>query len=147
MGQRLQLAVIAAAGPLEPGERVEIASAATLVGPAEGARRGLAIGIAAGVLTAGLGTIVAVPRRWGILLTDRRLLFVAGNDVTFKPGVEFAIPRQAVHTEAEPTGRMMKAVALLDADGNEVLALYFPAIVRRDGEALARSLSRSGSCS
>ncbi len=95
----------------------------------------------AGALTAGTMTIVDVPRTWGILLTDRRLLFFTVNNLgKVVPGIEFTIPRADVTVITPPTGRVMRVVQLVDEDGEDVLRLHFPAVVRRDGEALAAAL-------
>ena len=141
MGRRLHDEVIRAAGPLEPGERPEIATAATLHGPASTLRQSLSKGLIAGALTAGTMTLVDVPRPWGILLTDRRLFFFAINNLgKVVPGIEFTIPRADVRVVTPPTGRVMRVVQLVDRDGEDVLRLHFAAVVRRDGEALATAL-------
>lgn len=74
------------------------------------------------------------------MLTNRRLLLMAAGDVKITPGIEFSLPRQSVRAKAPPTGRLMSVVELIDAEGNDVLKLHFPAINRADGEALARAL-------
>ncbi|MFI7606050.1 hypothetical protein ACIBTV_13085 [Micromonospora sp. NPDC049366] len=133
--------LIATASPiLQEGERVEVASVA-IVGSVSTSDQ-VAMGVATAVLSGGLFTAFSVAVKQYVLLTDRRLLFFAMNQVTGRPtrNVLGEVPRSILRA-SDVRGRLTRVV-VLTADGEAAdLKLRFPLPARRDAEALAAALT------
>jgi hypothetical protein len=134
---------------LAPNERVEHACRAGIV-PSSRSHHGTNVVSAAAsvAMTAALGgamTQVIQGRRYFLVLTQHRLLFVDMDPASARPlpNVRFELPRDgltAQRVSSFPSGKIL----LHGPQGTEICVLYFPLGVRLDGTNLLRHLTTPG---
>lgn len=134
-----------AVGPLRPGEQAEVATSAQLVSVRGAAASSLTQSLAMSTVTGLLGFGVlslTVPRIFGLLLTNQRLILLEANQNTgaVKPTVVADLPRDEIRAASMPTGRVQRCFDLHDRQGHPVLTLCFPLVNRAESEELALSL-------
>ena len=133
-----------AAGELMPGETIEFTTVAEL-GSFKPVAGGWAAGAAVGVATAvatGIGIIPLIRRRrYGVMLTNRRLLFIEANQRTGRfLRVAGALPLEQIRRS--PAGqRVYLSYSLLErATGQGLYKLSFPLPNRRAGLLIAAAI-------
>jgi len=142
----------ACAAHLEPGEQVEHVCIAGVMPSdrATSAANGAVNAAAAAAMVAsavliGFGMArFTVARRYFLVLTDRRLLFVDMDMKHARPleTLSFAVSRDgftARRVASFPSGK----VALIDSSGEELGVLFFPLATRNDGTNLLKRLASS----
>ena len=135
----------AVAGQLAPDEEVQVVATSTVKQVT--AKRMAATAAAAAVLSAGMLTVAVVPRKYFVVLTDRRLLFLVGNDVTGRPTekVFLDLPRPALSVQSYKAKRAMLVIptAVLEiavAGSDKALWMMFPTPCRHRAADMARAL-------
>lgn len=134
--------ILGAAGQLPPGEVAEVVTVTQLGSPSQDLRR-TAAGVVFGAAT---GTVVASRgHRYGLILTNRRLLFVDAKQGSgkFIPGIKYEFPRSDVRATSRPTGRLMKGFDVVSSESEPIVRLNFPIPAREDGETIASALGAS----
>jgi hypothetical protein len=133
---------------LYPDERIDHVCRAGVVPPSKEHYPANAAMVAAGAAAAavlGGGMVFTTQaRRYFLVLTDRRLLFV-DMDMAFArplPNVRFVLPRHGLgarRVSSFPSGK----IALHDPEGQEICVLFFPLGVRLDGANLLKHLTQA----
>lgn len=129
---------------LEDGELVEAATMAeigSMKGPAARAGAVSAVGVVAGLATGTGGFGLARRVRQGVVLTDRRLIFVAADQRTGKfLHVASQGPRSGVSRGPVKT-KIYLSYDLLDGEtGEPIVKLSFPLPARATGQRIADAL-------
>jgi hypothetical protein len=131
-----------AAEPLmQPGEVVE-ATAMAVVGKFNWGKS-MALGIATGIATLGMVSVMTTPKQQPIALTTRRFLILGiKSGIVDKPDSKIAteIPREQLR--ALPAKRVMlyHAVDLTDPEGNKVARMKFGFMDGADAQKFAQVL-------
>lgn len=135
----------AVAGHLAPGEEIQVVATSTVKQVT--AKRMAATAAAAAVLSAGMLTVAVVPRKFFVVLTDRRLVFLVGNDLTGRPTekVFLDLPRTALSVQSYKAKRAMLVIptAVLEvavAGSDKALWMMFPTPCRLRAADMARAL-------
>ena len=135
----------AVAGHLGPGEVVEVTASAAVKQVA--LTRSIATGLAVAALSGGLMTVAVVPRKFFVAFTDRRMLFLEGNDVSGRPTTKIALdlPRAGLAVQSAKAKRAVLVVPTLVAElavagWDKALQLQFPTPCRDAGAAVVRAL-------
>jgi hypothetical protein len=82
-------------------------------------------------------------RRYGVVLTDRRLVLVGTNRLTAKMvGITAEYPRASMRALTAPKGAF-RAFEVGDSNGIRIATLSFPAPNRPEGEQIAAALTRA----
>jgi hypothetical protein len=137
----LQRRLLAAVGPwFMPGERPVLGTCAAL--GSDLFRTTTTTAVQTSLQSRGRGFTLAVPKRFFLLLTTHRLLFVAANQNSGRPlpSVVAALPRHGLRM-APAAGGMWKAVQLVGPGGEVVAQLNFAVPQRKDGDQLAAVLN------
>ncbi len=140
---RLQERIVNAAGALPSDEHVEVVGVAQTGSP----KGDLAASAIASVASAaaGAGPSLLGDKRYGLILTNTRLLFVE-IDKDFgkvKDGIAREWPRAAVTASSMRAGWLMTRFDLQDTAGSPLLTLNFPRAGRAEGEAINQALRRA----
>lgn len=135
----------AVAGHLAPDEQMQVVATSTVKQVT--AKRMVTTAAAAAVLSGGMLTVAVVPRKYFVVLTDRRMIFLVGNDMNGRPTqkIFLELPRQALGVQSYRAKRMMLVlpVAVLEvavAGWDKALWMMFPTPCRDRAADMARAL-------
>lgn len=137
-------AKIVKAVDLETGESVEVATIAeigSMKGPAAHTGAGAAVGMAASLATGFLTIGLARRVRMGVVLTDRRIIFVAVDQTTGKMrGIASEGPRSGI-ARGPVQSKIYLSYDLLDrGTGEPIVKLSFPLPAKSLGQQIADGL-------
>jgi len=144
--QRLYNAVVKAAGQLQPNEEPVFATATQAGNLMNNVAQSSAITVAGslllGVLSGGRAGVVFMPKRYGVLLTNQRLMFFASKSdgFVFKAGEVVAFPLNSIRAGVVQKGLLQAKFDLLDDQNNKLMTLNFATIDKKDGVKLAELL-------
>ena len=130
---------------LVPGEQIRVVATSTVKQVT--AKRMVATAAAAAVLTAGMLTVHVAPKKFFVVLTDRRLVFLGGNELTGRPNkkIVMELPVQALTVQSLRTKRVLLLIpsAVLEvavAGSDKGLWMQFPTPCRDRAADIARWL-------
>lgn len=147
--QRLYDAVVRAAGPLQPDEQPVFVTAAQVGNLMKNIVNSGSLTTAGslllGVISGGNIGVVFTPARYGVLLTNQRLMFVASQSdgLVFKDGAALSFPRVTVRATGFKKGLLTAKFDLVDEQSNPLMTLNFVTIDRKDGQQLAQLLTNA----
>lgn len=125
---------------LQPDEPIEVMVLAGV--GAVSVRRTMVTAVVTGILSGGTMMLTVRPKSMFIALTDRRLFFVDGVQVSGRPGrLRMEIPRNAVRTEGlrkGPLGLTLRTTLVYGAERGLKMVFAHPA--KADGRALTAAL-------
>lgn len=133
------------ASEMQPGETIELATVAE-VGSLAPVAAATAVRVARGA-AAGAGVVPMVRRRrYGVMLTNRRLLFIEANQRTGRfVQVARSLPREKLVRSAV-VKRVYVSYSVLEAGtGRKLCKLSFPVPARRDGLQIAAAFAEVAS--
>ncbi|MEV4314178.1 hypothetical protein [Actinocrispum sp. NPDC049592] len=144
MRKGLEGRLLEAAAPLlNPGEQPVFGTCATVGAGVNNIRNITRGAVQESVATLGTSFTLNMPKRFYLLLTNQRLLFVGSNDNTSRPVTQLAwqVPRAGLRLQPVSGGGLMKCYQVVAPDGRPLAQLNFAVPQRSDATHLAEVLN------